>query len=213
MKDNNLRKAFKEVNTILEYVPKEEKNKISKKLLEFMDKNEDKDYEFKLDLEKNLDNQNIMRETKTLLTMIYKDYWVTKEEKKALEEISYKNEEKYNEKYDIDNIWNQRESVNISNNINQEMVIYKESVFQKVVEMIKSFIRRDKDVDIGSSIEMENGNKYITILKCKINELNYFLISNIEDEKENLLIEKHSKSNYVRVIKDYNEIKMILEKM
>ena len=137
--DNNYSKAYKEVIEILKYVPEENVNKIPKEMLEMFIKNMDNDYSFSIDFEKDFSEQNLLEETKAILANIYKDYWITNEQRKIIEENENKErlkiEEEKQRKYSSDNIFEKRRKV-IDNKDNLPETI-KVSFYEKMVKFFK----------------------------------------------------------------------------
>lgn len=78
------RKALAEVDEILKLSDEESVNKISKDFMDFIKENKAKDYKVKIDTSKDLQEQELMYETKVILATIYRDYWATKEERKEI---------------------------------------------------------------------------------------------------------------------------------
>ncbi len=105
--------ASSEINEILGYLPNEYVEKIPVKLREFFKQVADKDYVSNIDPYKTLDQQNMKLKTKTLLTIIYREYWCNDEEKIELDKVLIKNDKKHEadirEKYNPDNIFKQKE--------------------------------------------------------------------------------------------------------
>lgn len=101
--EENYKRALTEVDCILQNTDKEITDKIPQKFFEFIKKYEDKNYNFCVKANKKIEEQNLMKESKYILALIYRDYICTKEEhakllieeKKKDEEIKQKNKEKY----------------------------------------------------------------------------------------------------------------------
>ena len=78
--------AYREVIEILKYTNQDDVNKIpSEKLLLWLD-NMKEDYNFEIDEEKPLSEQNISKEAKAILANIFKEYWATDYQKQRIEE-------------------------------------------------------------------------------------------------------------------------------
>ena len=118
-----------------------------------------------------INKQLVKENTKLLLSLIYRNYWCDEEKKKELfEEDAYlksqKEKENY-EKYNPDNIFKSKQleitskdNSSKSNNI----VEYKESIFKRVVNKIRSMLRlyqKNKKMLDFFSIKCEN--KYSSI--------------------------------------------------
>lgn len=141
--------AYREVIEILKYTNKDDVNKIpSDKILLWRD-NMKEDYNFEIDEEKPLSEQNISKEARAILANIFKQYWATDYQKERIEakekyDMEQMEKEKY-EKYNPDDIFKNRKQElskdeNISNTV--AMVEYKESIFKRIMNKIKGlFIR------------------------------------------------------------------------
>lgn len=87
--------AYAEIDEILGYLPEEYVSKIPLKLRDFFKKAKDNEYVSKIDPNKTLDNQDMKHTTKTLLTIIYRNYWCTEQEKEELDRILAENDRKH----------------------------------------------------------------------------------------------------------------------
>lgn len=109
MIDERYKKAYKEIVEILKHVNKEDVNKIPKEMLEMFKLNQDKNYNFKIDVTKSIDTQNISKETKAILANIFRDYWATDYQRDRIikKEIQEREllEEKKREKYNPDKLF------------------------------------------------------------------------------------------------------------
>ena len=76
--------AFSEVSEILKIFPEEELNKIPKSYIEIIEKCKDITYEYKLKDGVELHNQEMSEKTRTILSVIYRDYICTEDERKEL---------------------------------------------------------------------------------------------------------------------------------
>ena len=146
---NNYACAYREVIEVLKYTKKEDVNKIPKYRILLWKTNMKKDYDFRIDTNKTLEEQNLSNEAKAIIANIFKKYWATDYQKERIEakekyDIEQMEKEKY-EKYNPDDIFKNRKQAisndeNIGNTIT--MVEYKESIFKKIINKIKGlFIR------------------------------------------------------------------------
>ncbi len=143
--------AYVEVIEILKHMDKKYVEKIPKKLRNFFEKNCSKDYVFNLNTNKPLIEQNLKIKTLAILAMLNLNYWCESEEhKKELISRYNDNEQKYQqelrEKYNPDNIFKNNDK---KNSIQEEiienevaLVEYKESIFKKIINKIKSIFRK-----------------------------------------------------------------------
>lgn len=106
---NEFKIAFAEINELLKYFPQKYIDRIPKKLRDFLKENEYVGHKIEIDLTKKLEEQNLSSETKTLLTLIYRDYWATETRKRELDKIFLENDENYEKelklKFDPDKIF------------------------------------------------------------------------------------------------------------
>ena len=147
--EENYHKAYKEVIEILKYVPQESVNKIPKTMLETFEKKMDKDYVFKVDINKTFEEQKLLEETKDIFAVIFRDYWATpyqRERIKAKEEYDrQKIEEEKSKRYNPDDIFSKKKTkMNITKDVipNMQMVEYKENVFLRVLNKIIKIFRK-----------------------------------------------------------------------
>jgi len=141
--------AYKEVLEILKYVQIEDYNKIPKTKIELFETYYNKDYVFEYDPKKTLNEQNVSKTAKAIIGILFRDYWATETQKdKIISKQKYDRQQievKKQEKYNPDNIFK-----NKSLNPNQErtinntvaMITYKESIFKKILNKIKSIFNK-----------------------------------------------------------------------
>lgn len=144
--------AYKEVIEILKYTNKDDVNKIpSDKILLWRD-NMKEDYNFEIDEEKPLSEQNISKEARAILANIFKQYWATDYQKERIEakekyDIEQLEKEKY-KKYNPNDIFkNKKQSISTDENISNTvaMVEYKESIFKRILDKIMGIFSRKND--------------------------------------------------------------------
>jgi len=140
------RVAYTEVIEILKYVPDEDVNKIPKEKLEFYKSNMDNEYNYKLDMTKEFEEQEMSDITKAILANIFRDYWATPYQKERIEaKEKYdleKLEEEKREKYNPDNILKNKQKSTIVENTNLPMIIKKETFFKKLISFIKGLFNK-----------------------------------------------------------------------
>lgn len=151
MVSENYACAYKEVIEVLKHTKREDVNKIPKLEIILWRQNMKKDYDFKIDENKPIEEQNLSKEAKAVLANIFKKYWATDYQRERIEsKEKYDREqiekEKY-EKYNPDNIFKNRNKVEIQEetNINSvTMVEYKEKNFlQKIFDKIKHLFKKN----------------------------------------------------------------------
>ena len=173
--EDNYPKAYKEVIEILKYVPQESVNKIPNEMLETFKIKMDNNYNFSIDINKKLEEQNLLDETKAILANIFRDYWATdyqRERIKAKENYDrQKIEEEKKLKYNSD-IFAKRRSENAGIKEKQSEVINtlpikskKERFYLKIINFLKKMFKRERNNDM----EEKDDKKKYEILK-KLNE-------------------------------------------
>ena len=141
--------AYKEVIEVLKYTKREDVNKIPKSRILLWRINMNKDYDFKIDKTKTLEEQNLSKEAKAIIANIFKKYWATDYQKERIEakekyDIEQMEKEKY-QKYNPDDIFKNRKQ-----NIQQEevasktlsMVEYREPLFKRILNKIKNIFNK-----------------------------------------------------------------------
>lgn len=144
--------AYSEVLEILRYISKEDYDKIPKDKIELFTANANKDFNFTYDVSKTLDEQNVSKKAKTIIAILFRDYWATdvqREKIKAKEQYDRKIEEERNrEKYNPNNLFKKNEDTKNVEIIaeNNQIIPYKESIFRKIFNKIRrSLIKLKKN--------------------------------------------------------------------
>lgn len=143
MNNENLKKALTEIDVILkEAIPNEEVKKLPKKLIDFIEENKNNNYNFKYNSSIELEEQNLLRETKIIIVMLYLNYWSNEDEKKDLIKILDDNEKKYidevNSKYSTEKLFKKDNTKQTENKTENNLPIeYHESIFNKIINFIK----------------------------------------------------------------------------
>lgn len=141
--------AYREVIEVLKYTKREDVNKIPKSRILLWRTNMNKDYDFKIDTTKTVEEQNLSKEAKAIIANIFKKYWATDYQKERIEakekyDIEQMEKEKY-QKYNPDDIFKNRKQ-----NIQQEevasktvsMVEYREPLFKRILNKIKDIFNK-----------------------------------------------------------------------
>ena len=115
--------AYREIIEIFKYFPKEDIDKIPESKMRLFQENENKDYDFKYDPSKTLEEQNVSELAKDLIVFLFRDYMATEEQRnKILAKQRYDEdiaEKEKNEHYNPDTLF---ERVNSSNQASQKVV-------------------------------------------------------------------------------------------
>lgn len=149
-------KAYREVLEIIKYFPKEEYVKIPKEKIEFYKNNMDRDYNFAINPEIDLSEQNISPEANAIIINLFTDYYATEKQKIKIKEIldlnQKKEEQEKREKYNPDNIFKKVEKapntsieIETAESSNDTALIeYKESFFAKFKNFVLKILHINK---------------------------------------------------------------------
>lgn len=137
------KKAYYEVNEIINLLDKADREKIPEKLREYFKNEMDKDYVKKIDLNIPLKEQKLKRETIAIMAMLNLNYISTdKSEKEKLQKKYMENEQRYqkelSEKYNVNNLFN----VEKDEKTKELVVQKKKGFFKKVANFIKQIFRK-----------------------------------------------------------------------
>lgn len=138
--------AITEVLYILKYLPKDMTANIPTNFLNFLNENSIPDYKPDFDLSKGLDNVRLKHKTKILLSIIYRNYICSEQERLDYDKILLQNENEYQvklkEKYNTDNIFKETKTSDDNNNDINQLVIYKKSYFTRIKDFIKKILHK-----------------------------------------------------------------------
>ena len=116
--------AYSEVLEILKYISKEDYEKIPNSKIELFETNHNKEYIFKYNPNKTLDEQNVSKTAKAIIAILFRDYWATELQKeKIIAKQNYDRmqlEEKKKERYNSDNLFKNNKKKNILDGTEQE---------------------------------------------------------------------------------------------
>ncbi len=148
--EDNYAKAYKEVIEILNFVPKESVDKIPQTMLDTFKAKSDQNYDFKVDINKSFEEQELLDETKAIFANIFRDYWATpyqKERIKAKEKHDrQKIEEEKAEKYNPDDLFKKKkieteeDSEKTEKISNLPIEVKKEKLFEKIINFFKKIL-------------------------------------------------------------------------
>ena len=141
------KETYSEVYEVLNLLGNEYIDRLPKSLFNMLKEKRELNYNPQYTDSLPLHKQNIKKETLSIIALLHLNYWCENEtERLEIKQILKNNEDKYKEelriKYNPDNIFKQK---NIEKNaetvINDEvaaMVVYKESIFKKFINVIKN---------------------------------------------------------------------------
>ena len=148
MIDEIYKNSFKEVYDILENTEEDLLSKIPNSFMNFIKNNMNVDYKTSINLNETIDKQHLLKETEAILSLIYRSYWATDEEKNEIAKKDnlelIKEEEQKKEQYqgkDIYKVFEERKNLNTITVDNNLMVIENESfikrIFRKFLNIFK----------------------------------------------------------------------------
>jgi len=136
--------AYAEILEILKHISEEEKEKIPINMIEMFKANAIEDSNFIYNPEKTLQEQNVSETALTIIAILYRDYWATKEQKQKILNFQNIEREKYKkEKYNVNDIFKNKKGNILENEISKisdeesSIVVKKNNFIQRIVEKIK----------------------------------------------------------------------------
>ncbi|MBR3134468.1 MAG: hypothetical protein IKG56_03310 [Clostridia bacterium] len=135
---NTINQSFSEVYDIILHSEESIYNRIPINFMKMLEEARDRDYKVSIDYSKSINEQNLLHETRVIMSIIYRDFLCSKEEKQRLimqEKQQYITEQKeLKEKYNVDNIFTNN---TISNNQKNDTRIVSEKQNKTDVAIIK----------------------------------------------------------------------------
>ncbi len=141
--NNSYAKAYTEVLEIINHFSEDEYKKIPKEKIDFYEKHKDREYDFKINPNIDLAEQNISRKTNAILVSLFRDYFATAKQKEILKNLLQQNQEKLEKekylKYNPDNIFNKSYDNNINDSKDEVALveIKNEVWYRKIVNFFK----------------------------------------------------------------------------
>lgn len=139
--------AYSEVLEVLNHIPKSDYDKIPNNMIELFTRNKNKEYEFNYDVSKTLNEQNVSKIAKTIIAILFRDYWATPTQReKIITKEKYdiaKLEQEKRELYNPDDLFNKDNKIKKDSvaNQNTSIIEYKdENSFKKLLNKIMKFL-------------------------------------------------------------------------
>lgn len=145
MVDLKYANAYSEVLEILKYISKEQYNKIPNELIKVYEENSNKNYYFKYNPEKTLEEQNVLKITKIIIAILFRDYWATDEQKEKIIANQNSNRKKLEnikrENYNVKDVFNKNQMQN-TEIIKQSLIMKKqEKWYLRIYLFLKNLIK------------------------------------------------------------------------
>lgn len=140
--------AFAEIADIINHLDKDLYNKIPNKFLKMINLMKDRTFKINIDYSRDINDQ-ILHETKVILGLMYRDYFVSDEEREKLKEKEQEQlaiiETKRQEQYNPNNIFKKGNSQEYDKNTTSLIKIEKKKTFlQKLIDIIRKAIHFKK---------------------------------------------------------------------
>jgi len=141
--NNSYAKAYTEVLEIINHFSEDEYKKIPKEKIDFYEKHKDREYDFKINPNIDLTEQNISRKANAILVSLFRDYFATAKQKEILKNLLQQNQEKLEKekylKYNPDNIFNKSYDNNINDSKDEVALVEtkNEVWYRKIVNFFK----------------------------------------------------------------------------
>lgn len=135
-------KVFKELSEIFKFIPEEQMKKIPDELVKKIEEKKDNGYYYEVIHIEDFQNQNMLKETRAVLAVLYRDYWASEEERKKIkeqerDELIKRGEELSKNTKEIFT----KQDKNIEKEAENAIIVYKESFIRKIIKKIKSFFK------------------------------------------------------------------------
>ena len=145
MVTTNYKIAYSEVLEILKHISEEEYNKIPNDMIELFKTNANNDNEFVYNPNKTLEEQNVSETARTIIAILFRDYWATETQKeKIIAKQNYDRKKIKEEKYNYNNLFNKnKKETEIQEEIKNnevDIIPYKESIFKRIINKIKDIL-------------------------------------------------------------------------
>ena len=154
MTDIEYANAYTEILDILKYISKEDYEKIPKTKIQMFEENSNKNYNFKYDVDKTLEEQNVSEITKMIIAILYRDYFATKEQRYVI--IKKQREAREEQERQI------RERIEQNKKIKEDLL--------KVID-VSSDLDLDLDYARGTNLEIYKEENIFKRIISKIREI------------------------------------------
>ncbi len=139
--------AYSEILEILKYISIDDYNKIPKSKINLFENYANKEYTFKYNPKKTLDEQYISKRAKAIILILFRDYWATdiQRNKMLSNQKSQKEQLEKNKRdlYNPDNLFNRNITKKIDENNSKNstsLVCIEKSFFEKIIDKIKNIL-------------------------------------------------------------------------
>jgi len=147
IKEEVLPYAYTEVIEILKYISEEYVRNIPKEIIEYFQEKSKKDYEYTVTEFDTFENQEMLYETRVILSILYRDYFVSEEVKTKIIQKEYIEmqiiEKEKSNNYNIDDIFKRNKKENITGKKSNQLSVSKTkgNFFTNIINSIKRFFK------------------------------------------------------------------------
>lgn len=147
MINTNYKNAYKEVYTILNYLDEDDYDKIPPEIINAIKLNMNEEYEYEMNEEIDIFEQQMLPETKATLYNIFRDYLATPEQKEKILKMQLEDRRKIEiqkqENYKQEDLFKNRNSnFKVQNEQTALVEVKKLNFFQKLLNKIKQLLIR-----------------------------------------------------------------------
>lgn len=133
--------AYSEVLEILKYISKEELNKIPADMVEMFKANCGNENEFVYDPSRTLQEQNVSEIARTIIAILFRDYWATEVQKeRILAKQNYDREKIKQEMYNPNNLFKNKQNIIEEKVEEKQLVVYRESIVKRIFNRLLAFL-------------------------------------------------------------------------
>lgn len=129
-----------QISEILKCTDPKLRARIPKKIISYFENNKAKECNWNINKALPLEKQELLPETKQILTLLYRDYICDDKERIKLEKVLNDNEIKYQnelrEKYNPDNIFKDNKKIS-TQNYNKDLINHKKSLLSRIIDKFK----------------------------------------------------------------------------
>ncbi len=132
--------ACTEVLEVLNYISKEDYNKVPRDVIQVLENNKKDDIVFLYNPWKDINEQKMSETGRMMLALFFRDYWATEVQKNKIKAFQnnkrHQIEEENRQKYNTDIFKNRNTTINESQNEqaeNIQLVEYKENIFRRIL--------------------------------------------------------------------------------
>lgn len=143
--------ACTEVLEVLNYISKEDYNKVPRDVIKVLEKNKKDDIVFLYNPWKDINEQKMSETGRIMLASFFRDYWATPEQREKIKSFQSNRrniiEEEKQQRFDSKNLFKTKSVINEElekRSENSSIIVYKENFFSKILNKIKKLFKRKK---------------------------------------------------------------------